>query len=264
MNKPKKTVFVKKRRNYKKKSTVSATVKNYVKKTIAKDIENKSLQINSGASFGSYTGSLNFNAYPLLPYTGYWTLGQGVGAGARVGNRVTLRKLMLNYVLRPMPYDATTNPNPLPCEVLLYLGYVKNNPSILPDNTDFDYFFQSGSSSLPPHGSLRDSIAVPNKDYWVIKKRWSHKIGYANNNGTGGVPAQQYHANNDFKYNVVKRLNITKHAPKMLTFNDGVGGVTTRNLFLMFEAVSANGAIIGAPYRTCNIDFWIDFEYDDA
>lgn len=255
-----------KKRVYKKRGgkKISLAIKKYVNRTIAKDIENKSVQINGGNSFGSYLESPEFNAYPMCPYTGYWTIPQGVGAGNRVGNQIRPKKVMLNYVLRPLPHDAVTNPNPLPCQVLLYLGYVKSSPSSLPIAIDFNYFFQSGSSSISPVGNLRDTVSVINKDYWTIKKKWSHKIGYSAYNGTGQIAGSQFQQNNDFKMNAVRKLDITKLVPKTLIFNDTQQSTNTKNLFFMYEAVSATGSTLGLQFLTSNIEFWIDFEYEDA
>lgn len=246
------------------KKSISLAIKKYVKTAISKDVENKSVQINGGNSFGSYLESPEFNAYPMCPYTGYWTISQGVGAGNRVGNQIKPKRVMLNYVLRPLPYDSLTNPNPLPCQILLYLGYVKNTPSTLPIGTDFNYFFQSGNSSVSPVGNLRDTVSVINKDYWTIKKKWSHKIGYAGYTGTGSIAGNQFNVNNDFKLNVVKKINITKFVPNTLIFNDTQQSTNTKNLFFMYEAVSATGNTLGVQFLTANIEFWVDFEYEDA
>jgi len=247
-----------------KRTSVSAGVKSYIKRTIHSQIENKSAQVNQQISFGSYAESPDLNAFPMLPQTGYWTIGQTVGAGGRLGNQIKVRSVHLNYILRPNPYDASFNFNPTPCHVCLYLGYVKNAPSYVPVNADFTHFYQSGSSSIAPFGTLKDTVCPINKDYWVIKKRWHHKIGYAINDGTGAQSGQQFLANNDFQMNVVKRLDITKMCTKTLTFNDGSGGITNKNLYFMYEAVLANGNPAGVTSLMCNIDYWIDFVYEDA
>lgn len=251
-----------KRRGAKKR--VSLAVQNYVKHSIAKNVENKSVQINGGVSFGSVNESPDFNAYPMCPLSGYWSIPQGVTQGSRIGNTIKPKSVRLSYVLRPTYYDATYNPNPTPCEVQLLLGYVKNSPSNAPVATDIGQLFQSGSSVTAPVGSLRDIISIVNRDYWVIKKRWTHKIGYASNTGTGGIGAQAFLANNDFKYNVVKTINITKMIPATISFNDASVSATTKNLFFMYYAVSANGAVLASPYTPCNIEFWVDFSYEDA
>lgn len=243
---------------------VSNTVKKYVSRMIHSQVENKSVQINGGFSFAGVASDPDLNAYPMMPLSAYWSIGQGVGAGSRIGNDIKVRKVMLNYVLRPLPYDVVSNPQPQPQEILMLLGYVKNTPSFAPIAGDINGIFQSGNTSTGPIGSLRDIIAVPNTDYWVIKKKWTHKLGYAASTGTGGNAANQYHANNDFKLNIVKSLDITKLLPKTVNFNDTNVTVNTKNLFFMMEAVPSNGAAFAAGALTANIEFWIDFHYEDA
>lgn len=246
------------------KTSVSAGVKKYVKRAIDLEVEDKSVQINQQISFGNYLESPEFNAFPMCPQNGYWAIGQSVQAGSRLGNKIKIKSVHLNYVLRPNDYINPFNLTPTPSNVLLYLGYVKNAPSFVPVASDFTQFYQAGSSVQAPFGTLKDSIAILNKDYWVIKKRWMEKIGFASNDGTGGQAAGQYYSNNDYKLNATRRIDITKYCVKTCTFNDGASGVTNRNLYFMFEAVAANGTTYGATTLPCNIDYWIDFVYQDA
>lgn len=244
---------------------VSDAVKTYVKRTIHSQIENKCVQINPGQlAFGNVLESPDFNAYPLAPLNSFWTIAQGVGQGNRVGNIIKVRKVMLNYILRPAPYDVLTNPNTQPSEVRLMLGYVKNSPAFLPLNTDIAQLFNVGSTSQAPVGTLKDLISPYNNDYWTIKKSWTHKLGFANNSGTGGSPGVQYHANNDFKYNAMARIDVTRYMPKTCVFNDAVGTTNTKNLFFMYYAVAAGGGTYGATTLPVFIDYWIDFHYEDA
>ena len=270
--------FLKKRRIYKKRSAlkkkpvrggrkssaVSSAVKQYVKRFVHTQAENKSVQINAGNSFGNVNESPDFNAYPMCPLAGYWAIAQGVGQGSRIGNVIKTRKIYLNYVLRPTAYDAVVNPSPRPCEVQLMLGYVKSTPSTIPTALDVTNLYQSGSSGVAPLGTLRDIISVINTDYWVIKKRWTHKIGYASATGTGGNVANEFFANNDFKYNIVKRIDITSMCPATHTFNDAISTVTSKNLFFMYYAVAADGINLGATQLPTNIEYWVDFHYEDS
>jgi len=262
----KKRAMTKKRsvRGGKRSSAVSSSVKTYVKKAIAMNIENKCVQINAGNSFGNIRESPDFNAYPMCPLSGYWTVGQGVGQGSRIGNIIKTKKVYLNYVLRPTPYDAVSNPSCRPMEVQMMLGYVKNTPCFAPIAGDLDVLFNAGSTTTAPSGTLRDIIAVVNTDYWTIKKRWTHKVGNSSAEGTGGNVANQFFANNDFKYNVVKRLDITKLCPVTHSFNDGSQTTNTRGLFLMYYAVAADNFNFAATQLPANIEFWVDFHYEDA
>jgi len=246
------------------KSSVSAVVKSYVKKQIHSNIENKCIQVQQSYGFGTYLESQDFNAFPMAPQTGYWGIAQGVGQGSRIANSIKLRKVTLSYVIRPLPYDVNTNPNPVPIEVQLLLGYVKNTPSYVPIGGDVAQLFQSGNTTQAPFSNLRDIIAPINTDYWTIKKRITHKIGYAETAGTGSIAANQYNSNNDFKMNVKKVIDITSMLPSTVKFNDATIGSTTRNLYFMFYAVSATGSTVGANFLMAHIDYWIDFHYEDA
>jgi len=226
----------------KKKPMVSEAVKSYVKQAVHTNIENKCFQVNPGQiSFGNVLESPDFNAYPCAPLSGYWFISQGTGQGNRIGNIVKTRKCYLSYVLRPNPYNASTNPTPQPVEVRLMLGYVKNTPTFAPISGDINQLFNLGSTTTAPVGTLKDLISVYNTDYWTIKKSWTHKIGYANNAGTGALAGSQTFANNDFKLNVVQRLDITNHMQKTCVFNDSSATTNTKNLFFMFYAVATNG-----------------------
>jgi len=250
------------------KSSVSVGVKKYVKRQIHRNIENKCVQINGGNQFGNVLESPELNAYPMCPLATFWTISAGVGQGNRIGNQIKTRKVYLNYIIRPMPYDNTVNSIPRPMDVQLMLGYVKNTPSFSPVPGDVNQLFQAGSSVAAPVGNIRDIISIINTDYWVIKKRWTHKIGYANYGGTtSSAPIQsqnQFFANNDYKYSIIKRLDITAHIPKLHIFNDGSSSTNSKNLFFMYYAVAADGSTYTSNQLPASVEFWIDFHYEDA
>lgn len=255
------------KRSTKKKSTtkVSSSVKKYVKKVIHQQVENKVVNIEVAREFGSYLDSTTMNAFPMCPYTTLFpgpTL--GIASNNRVGNEIRPRKVMLSYVLRPTPYNVTFNPSPQPTHIQMYLGYVKQYSGLLPTASDFNFFFNNGSSSFAPTGTLSDLIAQPNTDMWSIVKTWTHKVGFSDNQNSGVNVGWQGYANNDFKLNVVKKLDITKHIPKVIKFNDASQPPQGRNLFLFYQAVSANGLALAAAIRPVAIDFWVKFEYEDA
>lgn len=120
-----KTLRKKSVRGGRKSSAVSSAVKTYVKRTLHSAIENKCVQINAGSNFGNVFESPDLNAYPMCPLTAFWTIPQGVGQGGRIGNVIKIRKVRLNYILRPTPYDALVNPAPQPSEIQMFLGFVK-------------------------------------------------------------------------------------------------------------------------------------------
>lgn len=252
------------KRVYKKRSTISTKLKKYVKKQIHKNIENKCVNLELATEFGSYLQNNTMNVQPMCPYT---TLFPGPSSGVlvnnRIGNEIRPRKVMLRYVLRPTPYSATTNPSPAPVHVQMFLGYLKQASGVLPQILDFT-IFNNGSSSFTPSGTLSDLCAPLNKDQWTIVKTWTHKIGFADNQNSGVNVSWQGYANNDFKLNVVKKLDITKHIPKVIKFNDAVQSQQGRNLFFFYQAIAANGSPMTSVIRPVAINYWIDFHYEDA
>lgn len=244
--------------------TVSQAVKKFVKRSIHQQVENKCVQINGGVNFGNYLESSDFNAYPMAPLTGLWSIPTGVLQGNRLGNQIRTRKCYLNYIVRPTPYDAVSNPFPGPINVQLLLGYVKNTPCFQPAGVDVQQLFQSGSAVTAPVGSNRDLISVINTDYWTIKKRWNHKIGFSNYSGTGNQAGGQFGQNNDYKLNAIARIDITKFMPATYQFNDASVTPTSRNLFFMYYAVSAAGGTNFATALPANMEFWVDYHFEDA
>lgn len=247
-----------------KKPTVSLAIKNYVKKTVAVNVENKTANANYAGLFGNATANASLYCYPMTPYTGYMTIGQGVQQNQRIGNTVKVKRAMLRYVLRPNSYDVSTNPIPAPVQVELYLGRTRLCSGDQPVAADMNVLYQNGNTSFGPVGNLNDIVSEINHDYWTIKKRWTHKVGYASSSGSGGSLSNQYYSNNDFQLNVIKKLDITKYYPKILKFNDGTNQVQGPGLFLFYQCLNAGGTTNGSTVLPCHMTFWIDVTYEDA
>jgi len=253
-------------KKYSKKSdNVSSKIKRYVKKQIHKNIENKVVNIEVAREFGSYLDSNTMNVFPMCPYqTLFPSPSLGVLSNNRIGNEIRSRKVMLNYTLRPTPYNATFNPSPQPVHIQMFLGYLKQASGVIPGSADYNLFFNNGSISYAPSGTLSDLVAQPNTDMWTIVKTWTHKVGFAASDGTGINVGWSAYSNNDYKLNVVKKLDITKHIPKVIKFNDNLQSQQGRNLFLFYQAVASNGLALAVNIRPVAINFWVHFEYEDA
>lgn len=245
-------------------STVSKTVKKYVKQVVHSQIENKNICIERAQTFGSILGDAALGAFPMCPYTSLVPVPIGTTNGTRVGNVIKTRKVMLRYVLRVTSYQSGVNDNPMPCHVLMFLGNYKQYRGVLPTSLEVGQLYDTGSGSSAPQGDLSDLIQPTNKDAWDIKKKWSHKIGPAIYSGPGNLQNYGFFANNDFKLNVVKSIDITKYCPKTIKFNDSQASQQGSNLFLMYEAIMPNGGIFPASQRPVAIDYWIDYTYEDA
>lgn len=268
--------FYGRRRNYRKKSApkkrtykrrgatrVSASVKRYVNKTIHKNIENKTeqtLSLNNAISTYAYNTSLF--VVSCIPYS---VINLGYGSGDRIGNTIRTRKVMFNFVLRPEPYSngIPANGVPNPQEVLIFFGKVKNAKPQAPISTDFAKLWQAGDSSHAPYSTTLDLIQDVNKDWFQVFKVLRYKVGYSIATGTGNNASSQYYANNDFKLNVCKRLNITKYCPKVIKFNDATSQPTNDGLWMWAMAVNADGTT-NLNQVSVKMDYTLNFEYEDA
>lgn len=247
-----------------KKTSVSTTVKKYVKKAISANIENKCVNIERAGTFGSIVQDATMGMFPMCPYTSLFPVPIGTTNGTRLGNVIKTKRVTLNYVLRPTGYQSGVNDNPQPSHVLMFLGNYKQYRGVLPTSLEVGQLFDNGSSSFAPQGDLADLLSDINKDAWDIKKRWSHKVGNAIFSGPGNLQNFGFFSNNDFKLNVVKKMDITKYCPKTIKFNDAQGSVQGSNLFFFYECVQTNGGIYPASQRPVAIDYWVSYTYEDA
>lgn len=247
-------------------SSVSSKVKRYVKREIHRNIEDKMISNEQVINFGSVANAPNLNVIPVMPYPGFSSIPQNVTASGRVGNKIRIKRVMLNYVLTPTAYDATINNAPGPMIAQLFLANVKPYRGLIPSTTagDFNQIVQVGSSTAPLAGTLSDLCCELNTDYWDMKKVWTHKVGFADYAGTGANAAAQYRSNNDYKLNHVKKLNITKYCPAQVTFNDGTNQQLGPNLFFMFQCVASGGGTIGSTQQPLRINYWFHIKYEDA
>lgn len=244
---------------------VSSAVKKYINRTIHANIENKEVQVQVGDSFGNVANDPTLNVRPLTPYPGYIQISQNVGQNGRTGNECKVRKVILKYVLYMNKYNPETNNTLAPLEIQLFLGYVKNSSGLLPIASDFNNLYQYNNTVNPIFGDLTDLTQKINTDYWTIKKYWRHKLGYSTlvDSSVANTAAANF-ANNDFKLNIVRTMDITKFYPKTLKFNDVSDTLQGTGLFFFFQAVSADGNTLAGSQIPASILYQVDVSYEDA
>jgi len=249
-----------KKRMYKKRGGVSNTIKRYVKRTIHSQIENK-VETDQGAgdTITSYAYNTGLFVRTCIPYT---KITQGVDMG-RIGNEIKTRTCLFSYSIAPNAYDSVFNPVPRPQEVMVFFGKVLNKKPQEPVSTDFAKLFQNGDTSISPQSNPLDLILPINKDYFKIYKVFRHKIGYAVNVNSGANVSAASYANNDFKLNVVNKVNCTKWCPKTLKFNDTTNQPTNDGLYMFAMSINADGTASSTPTP---LKMWWNntYTYEDA
>lgn len=234
-------------------------IKSVIKNTVETKLNSQEMVI----AFGNNQQSPTMNVRTLSPSSAYMPIIQGVSQDERVGNKIQTKKVLLRYVLHCLPYNATTNTAPCPQNVIMWIGRLKRSVES-PTSANFSNFLQFGSFSVAPVGDLSDLNSIVNKDYFTVEKKIIHKIGYADYSGTGINVATQSYTNNDYAYNVVRTIDITKCFAKNYTFNDADNDPQNSRTYIWFEAIRADGLTGIATNIPVMFRGTLDYHYTDV
>jgi len=258
-----KRTSTKPKRAYKKRAPKGVTLatKRYVKREIHRNLENKKENtLSTGNNIAAYNQNTSLFTISCIPYS---AIGQSAADGDRIANVIKTRKCMMNLSITPADYNGTTNAVPKPQEVLLFFGKVKNAKPQQPIASDFAKLYQAGSTTSSPQSNLLDLLMPINKDWFTVYKVIKCKVGFAVNNNSGLNVAAAAYANNDYKLNYTRKINLTKYCPKTLIFNDGSNQPTNDGLWMWAMSVNADGSPINSPIPI-KCTYSTDFEYEDA
>lgn len=244
---------------------VSPAVAKYVKSIVNRNIENKQVTKRSVLEFGTYTATPNMACTPIFPTSASLVIPQGSGAGDRLGNVITTRRLSLKYILYPIGRNNSTNPQPYPKEVIIWIGYLRGTRTITPASTSFINLFQDGNTANSPFSDLWDVMMPVNKDVFHICTSIRHKIGNSivvDFDGT--VKEQSFGANNDFKLNETRSLNLSKYLGNKVRFDDSTVD-STSGLYMWMTAVNANNELdYSQAQASVGMSYILTYDYEDA
>lgn len=247
------------KRVYKKKSVgkkhVSLAIKKYVKRTIHSNLEKKiSTFYGANLSINSQTAQNNFQS--IVPQ-----LSQGTNDSQRIGNQVNITKGMIHGYVNILPYNATSNTLSTAVMVKIWIcKYKKTNQASFATayNTNTD-FFDVGSTNIGFQSNMLDMVLTCNKDDWIWYNTKTFKIGASNATASGQVGSGGYYDNSPMTH--AFSFNFGKHLKK-LHFNDTDVIPTNTNLFIVFQAVYADGS--SSALNPAEYHFVSRVEYEDA
>lgn len=251
---------------------LTKTVKRYVKSAIHRQLENKKFTIEVSDTMSAPSNSVNFQAGNIVQLTpsnatnSTYTIIQGTGQGARVGNVIQLRKAVFRYVMYPLQYNVTSNPTPKPLLVNMWIFSIKRGIASLTVADAWNIFngtiFANGSSNNGTTNNLFDLVSIPNNEVIQTHYRRTVKLSPASNFLSGATVAN--YANNDYKLNCMGKINITKYLPKRIVFNDTDNNSSSKQVFLVCTPYNADGTTIASTTFPSAWFYGIDVEYEDA
>lgn len=251
-------------------------IRRYVKREIHKNQENKMRQ-NGGVLSLLPTTHTAYQTNCIIPLTPYYEAGlssaqnlditQGTSISGRIGNRIITRSGYLRAVIFPLQYNVSTNPFPQPLNITMWIfklksGVTDSTGQVL--GTLQNSWFKFGSSAVGIANSVADLVNIPNPDVVNILYRRTFKLGMASNTGTGGQAGFEYHANNDYKFNHVIRLNVSKYLRKNIRYMDNSSTPMTATTWMCFTVGYASGASMTNSTVPANIQWEYDYRYEDA
>lgn len=254
--------------SYRKKRTarLAKPVRRAVKKIVNSLAETKQVVWSGNFNTCSYTSNNSSAGFvPLTPHntTPGLTLTQGTGEGNRIGNTVRVVKATMRYCVYANPYDGLLNLIPKPQDLIIRLFTGKRSTTTL--LTSVPGYFELGSSSITPTGTVADLNRQVNNDLYSEYTVRKHKVGFSNYGGTGNQTNYQSYANNDYKLNIVKTIDYTKYIPKVIRFDDSLSENPTSKLVQMFvESVNADGTTQPSSYTPLSFNYTLSLWYKDS
>lgn len=221
-------------------------------------------------SFGTIADA-NFNPNSIWVVTPGTTAGQDIAQGSnvsqRVGNKIRTKRLVARCAFVPLGYDILSNPSSKPVDVKLWL--LKIRPAEADTQANLaticsTKFFQSNSGDSGMFGDTRDLVYPPNSGVIQVLATKTFKLGNAASTGSGVSPANQYYANNDYKYNKIFNWDLTKHIDKNYVWNDAAIEPMNRRVYIVAEAIPADGSTANSLYQGVFGRVRFDYTYSDV
>lgn len=248
------------KRVYRKKPVVSKAIKTYVKRTISANIEDKFwVEYGANNNIVTQSGGGTPTHRQLLP-----SLTPGTLAGQRLGNEVKVKSAYIRGHINILPYNATTNPGPVPIYVLmLLLQNKKANVAMGSSNIGND-LFDIGNSAVGLQGNMLDMILPVNQQNWKQLARKKVKLGAGALSTNNPSSASSY---DNSPFSIPFQFNYGKYLKKLQYEDTGGGFVQTipvnTNITLLFQPVYACGDT-SSQLTLCEYHYSIRMVYEDA
>lgn len=172
-----KTTRLLKKRTFAKKKVASVSVKSIkklIKKEIAVEAETKwstqAISSDSAIKGGGILSTTNgYVSSDLIP-----AIGQGLGAGDRIGNKIKPRHLEVRGFIYASPYDVTTNPTAVPFTIDMYIVRSKvTNSSTIPSLSGL---MRYGDATEAYDGSMLNALDNLDTTTWTLVKHKRFKM----------------------------------------------------------------------------------------
>lgn len=239
---------------------VSKTIKRYVKRAIGRRIENKEI-LNYGANQALRSAGVGFgpNVINCIP-----SVSNGNLQNQMIGNEIKCKRGIIKGTINLLPYNASTNPNPGPVWVKMWLlkfTLVQGQYTTPSTSIDWNTFFKVSNGATNFQGNPMDLSFPVNQEYFRVLTTRLYKLGATSYSSTGPVSSGSYFDNSSMSRRFV--INYGKYLRKTLKFADNGGQTTNNNCYLVMQCVGADGTS-STSYNMAEYHFVNEFRFEDA
>lgn len=229
-SKPKKTY----RRKARQSSKVSKKVKTYIKQTLTRNEETKISAASSLSKFDftSYNVDTNSAGETINLCDCLGLITQGTGQGNRIGNQITLKKLMVKFIFSPIPQDGSLDGSIYKTIKLMFFRVKKQMGA--PTNSQWGQLLQNGNTDIPPANQYLDIMRPFNKDLFEIKKTFTFKLNAEND-------AEIQTQLNGHSFIKTISIDISRYLPKKITYDDTTTLPTNARLYAAVLIADSKG-----------------------
>lgn len=210
---------------------------------------------------------------------GVGNINLGDADNQRESDRIKTKSAILDYIIFPNDYDATTNPTVVPVDVRIFFFRRKTLPRaelVMSDvkGSGGNLLQNSSITYTGCVGTFNDYLNKMQNDNYTYLTHLDFKVGNSfpslgTINNAAGNPNT---SNNDYKLNYWGSLNLTKHFPAHVKWSDEPASaltgdiVTTPYVHMFVQVVSATPAfhVLGADQLPVTCQFKLRYEYQDA
>ena len=247
----KKRAYRRRRAAPKKKQSFAARVN----KLIHAQIENKLVSTYAANQNMNYAGPATSPSYiNLTPSPSY-----GANQNQRLANEIRIMKAHIRGYVNLSAYNATFNPGTSPVYVKMWLCRRKQTNIAItgnPAGTDWSNFFQSGGSSVGFQANILDMCFKTNNDYWTVLATKTFQLASNAVVTSAGIYGASSRVSRPFSFTFGKHLAKIK-------YNDATTYPTNKELFLVMQAVAADGTSPSAA-QYCEYHYNVEWEFEDA
>lgn len=244
-----------------------------VQSIISRNIENKAYQAAYQMPVQATQPDGAVSWFGLIPVSPYYDPGapigsivrieQGVEQAMRVGNTIRTKRCIFKGVMYPLPPNEGTNPDPCPMEVCMWIFKIKDqkNGAALTNAQYFvnNEFFQSSNSTTGVTGDIINMVQTINADNIKLYYKRVFKLGFAS-----GATLTNDNPNNDFALNRKFSIDITKYLPKVIKYDDDNENPSINPVYCFIAPFRADGSVYDGNYKVINVDYELNYVYEDA